>query len=88
MVFSPAISALQSNLGAGNALNAAQVKVREEEGVDADKSLETWQYITSENPTLVNLEKISVRFIMHLYKNIQMKMSKNALEAEMHLYSL
>ena len=44
MVFSPAISALQSSLGAGKALRAAQVKVNEEEGVDADKSLDTCIY--------------------------------------------
>ena len=43
MVFSPAISALQSSLGAGKALRAAQVKVNEEEGVDADKSLDTYK---------------------------------------------
>ena len=49
MVFSPAISALQSSFGAGKALNAAQVKVREDEGVDADKSLDTCKY-SGENP--------------------------------------
>ena len=49
MVFSPAISALQSSFGAGKALNAAQVKVREDEGVEADKSLDTCKY-SNENP--------------------------------------
>ena len=44
MVFSPAISALQSSFGAGKALSAAQVKVNEEEGMDADKSLDTCKY--------------------------------------------
>ena len=41
MVFSPAISALQRSLGAGKALTAAQVKVREVDGVEADMELDT-----------------------------------------------
>ena len=44
MVFSPAISALHSSFGAGKALNAAHVKVREDEGVDADKLLDACKY--------------------------------------------
>ena len=41
MVFSPAISALQRSLGAGKALTAAHVKVREVDGVEADMELDT-----------------------------------------------
>ena len=44
MVFSPAISALQSSLGAGKALMAAQEKVRVVEGVDAERSLDTCSF--------------------------------------------
>ena len=41
MVFSPAISALQSSLGAGKPFMAAQENVRVVEGVDAERSLDT-----------------------------------------------
>ena len=41
MVFSPAISALQSSLGAGKPLMAAQENVRVVDGVDAERSLDT-----------------------------------------------
>ena len=64
MVFSPAISALQSSFGAGKALSAAQVKVNEEEGVDADKSLDTCK---RPNETLWRIEpRKSSEMEMHL----------------------
>ena len=44
MVFSPAISALQSSLGAGKPLIAAQENVRVVDGVDAERSLDTCSF--------------------------------------------
>ena len=44
MVFSPAISALQSSLGAGKPFMAVQENVRVVEGVDAERSLDTYSF--------------------------------------------
>ena len=57
MVFSPAISALQSSLGAGKALMAAQENVRVVEGVDAERSLDTccfgcWAWVEKQMKTM------------------------------------